>query len=153
MKLFAFLLFYSLLQFPLSAQSLLGKSRKEILALNENCTALNKYPGVVVFNCAGTKSIYYFTGKDSSCDMYARDLFAPEARDTLQFLISKGFKKTETKYVEPFLATKKGDHQKFPSQVYTDGLIQYCFMPVSMNGKTAESNAVIVMFADKKKKP
>ncbi len=138
-----------LLQFSANAQSLLGKSKQDITQLKKNCLAINNYPESLVFNCGGTKEYFYFQGKDSTCDMYARDMLPKQAQDTLQYLESKNFMKLETKYVEPFLVSKHSNHEKFPSKVYTDGTIQYCFMPVSLNGKTADLNAVIVMYHKK----
>ena len=134
------------LQLSASAQSLLGKSKQDITQIKKNCLAINNYPESLVFNCGGTKEYFYFQGKDTTCDLYARDMPPKLAQDTLQYLESKGFMKLETRYVEPFLVSKHSNHEKFPSRVYTDGTIQYCFMPVSLNGKTADLNAVIVMY-------
>jgi hypothetical protein len=132
-------------------QSLLGNPKATIFDIYKDCVPINRYQVVVMFNCANSKSIYYFNGPDSTCDMYVRDFRPGEAKDTIQFLLKQGFKKTETRYVESFLKLKHNDHQKFPSQVYSNDIIQYCFMPVSLNGKSAELNAVIVMYAKKEK--
>ena len=72
-------------------------------------------------------------------------MYAQQAKDTLQYILSDGFIKLETRiYIEPFIMSRHSNHEKFPSIVYTNGTVQYCFMPVSLNGKTADLNAVIV---------
>jgi hypothetical protein len=134
-----------------NAQALLGANKSSIKQLFPDCTAIDKYSSMLVINCAGVKNIFYFNA-DSVCDMYARDMDRTSANDTLQKLLTSGFTKTGVKYVEPFLVSKKSNHEKFPSQIYSNGTIQYCFMPVSLNGKSAETNAVIVMYPKKELK-
>jgi hypothetical protein len=136
-------------QLSVYSQSLLGKSKQEVTQLKKNCLAINNYPESLVFNCSGTKEYFYFQGKDSTCDMYARDMLPRQAQDTIQYLEANKFMKLETRYMEPFLVSKHSNHEKFPSRIYTDGTIQYCFMPVSLNGKTADLNAVIVLYHKK----
>lgn len=138
-----------MLVYALAPAQYLGQTKKEVTEAKKNCLAIDKYATSIVFNCNGTKEYFYFQGRDTTCDLYARDLPAPRAKDTLNALTAAGFTQVGTRYVEPFLATKHGDHQKYPSKIYTDGKVEYCFMPVSINGKTADLNAVIVMYKKK----
>ena len=134
------------LQFQARSQALLGQTKQAIAKINKDCLAIDNYPGAMVFNCGGIKQYYYFQAKDSTCDLYARDFPPKQAQDTADYLLSHGFMQLETRYVSPFIVSKHPSSQKFPSRVYTDGRIEYCFMPVSLNGKTANLNAVVVMY-------
>jgi len=126
------------------SQNYLGHNREEVLLSFPQCTVADKYDKMVVLNCSGQRSVFYFQGEHALCDLYAAEMDASRANDTLQTVIKKGFKLIETKYIEPFLVSKHNNHQKFPAKVYSNGLVEYCFMPVSLTGRTAEMNSVIV---------
>ena len=137
----------SLLSFyinPASAQNYLGHNREEILLSFPQCTVADKYQTTVVFNCNGQRSVFYFQAEHELCDLYAAEMDASQANDTLQKVIKNGFKLIETRYVEPFLVSKHNNHQKFPARVYSNGKVEYCFMPISLTGRTAELNSVII---------
>jgi hypothetical protein len=131
------------------AQTYLNQTKDTIIKAFPQCTVADKYATMVVFNCNGQRSVFYFQGKDTICDLYATEMDASRANDTLQSVIKRGFKLAETKYVEPFLFNKKNNHQRFPARVYSNGEIEYCFMPVSLTGRTAEMNSVIVRLPKK----
>lgn len=128
------------------AQGLLGQTKEQVLQAHKQCDIVGNYGRMVAFKCDGRKQIFYFSVKDSTCDMVATDLDTKSANDTLQKLLLAGYKKAGTKYIEPFMVSKNSNHQKYPSRLYSNGTMQYCFMPVSLNGKSAELNAVIIMF-------
>jgi hypothetical protein len=102
-----------------------------------------------VFNCNGNRAVFYFEGANALCDLYAAEMPPAAANDTLQAILSNGYKLLETRYVEPFMISKKNNHQKFPARVYTNGKTEYCFMPISLTGRTAELSTVIVMLPKK----
>ena len=127
-----------------TAQTYLGHSREEVLLSYQKCTAVDKYDRMVVFNCNGNRSVFYFQAANALCDLYATEMPQPAANDTLQTLIKNGYTLLETRYVEPFLESKKNNHQKFPARVYSNGKVEYCIMPISLTGRTAELNTVVV---------
>jgi hypothetical protein len=132
-----------------TAQTYLGHNREEILLSFPQCTVADKYEKMVVFNCTGQRSVFYFEGEHALCDLYATEMDASRANDTLEAVKKDGFKLVETKFVEPFLLSKHNNHQKFPARIYSNGKVEYCFMPVSLTGRTAELNSVIVKAAKK----
>ena len=132
------------------AQNYLGHNREEVLLSFPQCTVADKYETMVVFNCSGQRSVFYFQAENKLCDLYAAEMDASRANDTLQSVQKNGYKLLETRYVEPFLVSKKNNHQKFPARVYSNGKYEYCFMPISLTGKTAELNTVIVRQMKKK---
>jgi hypothetical protein len=133
-------------------QTFLGQSKSNILTSHKDCTALDNYAETLVFNCGGLRTIFYFKGADTICDMYATDLNIQNAKDVVQALLNNGFKLTETKYVFPFLVSQKHPAQeKFPAHVYSNGVLDYCIMPISLSGKTAEMNSMVVIYSKKKK--
>jgi hypothetical protein len=127
-----------------TAQNYLGHNREEILLSFPKCTVADKYETMVVFNCDGQRSVFYFQGEHALCDLYAAEMDAQSANDTLKKVEANGFKLIETKYVEPFLVSKRNNHQKFPAKVYSNGKVEYCFMPISLTGRTAELSTVII---------
>ena len=131
------------------AQTYLGHNREEVLLSYEKCTAVDKYDRMVVFNCSGNRSVFYFQGTNALCDLYAAEMPQNAANDTLQTIIKNGYKLLETRYVEPFMVSKKNNHQKFPARVYSNGKIEYCFMPISLTGRTAELSTVVVRLPKK----
>jgi hypothetical protein len=140
-----------LLSFQIMAQGHLGQDKATILKAYHDCTTMDNYPQMVVVSCGGLQTIFYFKkGADSTCDMYATDMYAQTANTTLQQLLQQGFKLTETKYVLPFLALKHSGKEKFPAHVYSNGTMDYCFIPVSLNGRTAELNSIVVVYSKKK---
>ena len=131
------------------AQTYLGHNREEVLLSYQKCTAVDKYDRMVVFNCNGNRSVFYFQAVNALCDLYAAEMPPGAANDTLQSLLKNGYKLLETRHVEPFLESKKNNHQKFPARVYSNGKVEYCFMPISLTGRTAELNTIIVMLPKK----
>lgn len=131
------------------AQGFLDRNKEEITLSYPQCTVADNYDKMMVLSCNGLRTIFYFKNKNGLCDLYASEMDIKSAQDTLQSVIKDGFKLIETKYVESFLLIKKGTHQKFPSRVYSNGKVEYCFMPVSLNGRTADLNSVIIRFARK----
>ena len=127
-----------------TAQTYLGHNREEILLSCQQCTVADKYQTMVVFNCSGQRSVFYFQAEHELCDLYATEMDANRANDTLQKVAKNGFRLIETRYVEPFLVSKHNNHQKFPARVYSNGKVEYCFMPISLTGRTAELNSVII---------
>lgn len=127
-----------------SAQNYLGHNREEVLLSFPQCTVADKYEKMVVFNCQGQRAVFYFQAEHNLCDLYATEMDASRATDTLEAVKKQGYKLVETRYVEPFLVSKHNNHQKFPARVYSNGKTEYCFMPVSLTGRTAELNSVIV---------
>ena len=132
------------------AQNYLGHNREEVLLSYSKCTVADKYEKMVVFNCEGQRSVFYFQGEHALCDLYAAEMDPGRANDTLQKVIKNGFKLIETKYVEPFLVSKHNNHQKFPAKVYAKGDVEYCFMPISLTGRTPEMTSVIIRAIKKK---
>jgi hypothetical protein len=128
------------------AQNFLGHNKEELLLSYPQCTTTSNYAQMVVLNCAGRRSVYYFSGLHDLCDLYAWETDVQSATDTLNHIQKQGFKLLETRYVEPFLISKHNNHQKYPSRVYTNGKIEYCFMPISLTGRTAELNAIVVRY-------
>ncbi len=128
----------------LSAQTYLGHNREEILLSFPQCTVADKYDKMVVFNCEGKRSVFYFQAENSLCDLYAAEMDAPQVNDSLQSVIKRGYKLIATRYVEPFLLSKHNNHQKFPARIYSNGKTEYCFMPISLTGRTADLNTIIV---------
>ena len=126
------------------AQTYLGHNREEVLLSFPQCTVADKYETMVVFNCNGQRSVFYFQAEHQLCDLYAAEMDASNVNDTIKKVASTGFKLIENKYVEPFLVSKHNNHQKFPARIYSDGKVEYCFMPVSLTGRTAELNTIIV---------
>ncbi|HWB64006.1 MAG TPA: hypothetical protein VG603_10880 [Chitinophagales bacterium] len=152
MKSFSFIVFLVCFSFgQVYAQTYLGLTKAQILALHKDCTQMDNYGESLVLNCYGSKTIYYFSGTEGGCDMYAFDVPQKNALDTVNKLLGLGFKNTETRYVEPFLKLGPNDHHKYPSHIYSDGKIQYCIMPVALSGKTANLNAIIIMYNKAKK--
>jgi len=144
-----FVLSFLLLSCVSRAQTYLGHNREEILLSFPQCTVADKYATMVVFNCDGQRSVFYFQGEHELCDLYAAEMDADKANDTLKKVEANGFKLIETKYVEPFLVSKRNNHQKFPAKVYSNGKIEYCFMPISLTGRTAELSSVIIRLPKK----
>ena len=128
------------------AQSYLGHNREEVLLSFPDCQVADKYETKVVLNCNGERSVFYFQGEHKLCDLYATEMQTDRANDTLKKVSLSGFKLLETKYVEPFLVSKHNNHQKFPAKVYSNGKMEYCFMPISLTGRTAEMSSVIIRF-------
>ena len=126
------------------SQNYLGHNREEILLSFPECQVADKYETMVVFNCNGQRSVFYFQAEHQLCDLYASEMDNDKAADTLKYVIAKGFKLIETRYVEPFMVNKKNNHQKFPAKIYSNGKVEYCFMPISLTGRTAEMNSVII---------
>ena len=126
------------------SQTYLGHNREEVLLSFPQCTVADKYEKMVVFNCSGQRAVFYFQAEHELCDLYAAEMDASRANDTLQKVMKHGYKLVETKYVEPFLVSKHNNHQKFPAKVYSNGKVEYCFMPISLTGRTPELNTVIV---------
>jgi hypothetical protein len=127
-----------------AAQTYLGHNREEVLLSYAKCTAADKYDRMVVFNCNGQRSVFYFQGANALCDLYAAEMDQAAANDTLQAILKTGYQLLETRYVEPFLESKRNNHQKFPARVYSNGKTEYCFMPISLTGRTADLSTVIV---------
>ena len=126
------------------SQTYLGHNREEVLLSFPQCTVADKYETMVVFNCNGQRSVFYFQAEHQLCDLYAAEMDAANVNDTIKKVAANGYKLTGTKYVEPFLVSKHNNHQKFPARVYSNGKVEYCFMPVSLTGRTAELNTIIV---------
>ncbi len=137
-------------RYSVFCQGYLGQPKDSILHKLPDCTAMDNYKEMLVLNCSGHKSIFYFTATDSICDMYAMDVSSENADAILKKMPAMGFTNSGTKYIEPFLVSKHSNHQKFPSRIYTNGKVQYCFMPVSLNGKTAELNSIIIRLVKNK---
>ena len=134
----------------LNAQGYLGQGKDSVKQAFHDCTALDDYPEMLVLSCSGLRSVFYFNGPNKACDMYATDIAPPNATIILNQLLSQGFKLSETKYVTPFLVSKHPVKEKFPAHVYSNGAMEYCFMPVSLSGKTAELNSIVIMYSKKK---
>ena len=132
------------------SQGFLGQTRAQILLFAKDCDQEGNYTGSMAFKCEGRKILFYFSDKDSLCDLCATDMEPKTANDIQHQLADGGYHKVETKYLEPFLASKNTNHQKFPAQIYSNGKIEYCFMPVSLNGKSTELNAVITKYVKNK---
>ena len=132
-----------------AAQNYLGHNREEILLSFPQCTVADKYETMVVFNCDGQRSVFYFQGQHALCDLYAAEMDQSRASDTLKSVEANGFKLIETRYVEPFLVSKHNNHQKFPAKVYSNGKVEYCFMPISLTGRTADLSSVIIRLPKK----
>ncbi len=128
------------------AQTYLGHNREEVLLSFPECQVVDKYETRVVLNCNGQRSLFYFQGEHKLCDLFATEMETASANDTLAKLSSNGFKLLDTRYVEPFLVSKHNNHQKFPAKVYTNGKLEYCFMPISLTGRTAELSSVIIRY-------
>ena len=126
------------------SQNYLGHNREEILLSFPECQVADKYETEVVLNCNGQRSVFYFQAEHKLCDLYAVEMDANKANDTLNKVTANGFKLITTKYVEPFMVNKKNNHQKFPARIYSNGKVEYCFMPISLTGRTAELNSVII---------
>jgi hypothetical protein len=131
------------------AQNYLGHNREEILLSFPHCTVADKYDKMVVLNCDGQRQVFYFQAEHELCDLYAAEMDPDRANDTLKKVEANGFKLVETKYVEPFLVSKHNNHQKFPAKVYSNGKVEYCFMPISLTGRTAELSSVIIRLPKK----
>ena len=131
------------------AQNYLGHNKEEILLSFPECQVADKYEPMIVLNCNGQRAVFYFQGEHGLCDLYAAEMDANSANDTLKKVAQIGFKLIETRYLEPFLVSKHNNHQKFPARVYSNGKVEYCFMPVSLTGRTAEMNSVIIRYPKK----
>ncbi len=132
-----------------ASQNYLGHNREEILLSFPQCMVADKYDKMVVLNCDGQRQVFYFQGEHDLCDLYAAEMNSDRANDTLKKVEANGFKLIETKYVEPFLVSKHNKGQKFPARVYSNGKIEYCFMPISLTGRTAEFSSVIIRLPKK----
>ena len=132
------------------SQGFLGQTKAQILVLTKDCDQEGNYSTMMAFKCGGRKLLFYFSANDSLCDMCVTDTDPKTASDMQKQLVAAGYRKEKTKYLLPYLPSKTSDHQKFPSQVYTNGKVEYYFMPVSMNGKSAELNAVITKYVKNK---
>ena len=126
------------------SQNYLGHNREEILLSFPQCQVADKYETMVVLNCNGQRMVFYFQAEHALCDLYAVEMDNDKAADTLKYVMAKGFKLIDTRYVEPFMVNKKNNHQKFPTKIYSNGKVEYCFMPISLTGRTADMNSVII---------
>ena len=150
MKQLVMVLVCAMCSHPVFSQGQLGETKQQLLKAYKGCYTEGNYKEMLAFSCGGQKSIFYFNAKDSLCEMLALDIDVKSAADTVQKIMANGFQKGETKYVKPFLVSKKSSNtQKFPSHIYTNGKVRYCFMPISLDGKTAELNSLIVMYNKK----
>ncbi|MFI5140347.1 MAG: hypothetical protein ACHQIM_21185 [Sphingobacteriales bacterium] len=130
------------------SQGYLGQTRAQLLEFKKVCDMVGNYGSSLAFKCNGQKIFFYFSA-DSTCDLYAADVNPKTANDTVQKLLANGFQKIETRYLEPFMVSKKTDHQRFPTRVYSNGKVECCIMPVSLNGKSTEQIAVITRYIKK----
>ncbi|MDB5283122.1 MAG: hypothetical protein JWO06_2197 [Bacteroidota bacterium] len=144
-----FFILFLFLSYSGYSQGFLGQTKAQITEFAKSCDKEGNYDKMLAFKCDGRKLLFYFSGTDSTCDMCATDVESKIAAHMQTTLIDSGYKKTETRYLLPFLVSKKGNHQKFPAQIYSNGKVEYCFMPVSLNGKSAEENAVISRYIKK----
>lgn len=133
----------------LHAQNYLGQRKTELMKLKGPCDIVGNYEKSLAFKCDNRKIVFYFSPIDSTCDLYAVDVESSTVNDTIQKLNRTGFKNTGTKYLEAFLVSRNPSHQKFPTQIYSNGKVQYCIMPVSLNGRSTEMNAVIIKYVKK----